>query len=80
MPSSQQFPSGHFFMLDHLSVMSPVVRHWLPMSFAHSHGFAVPHSHMLKRINRPVAFSASRIVEYASSALRFPVLHQSYFK
>src|SRR6266446_4470551 len=69
IPSSQQFPSGHFFMLDHLSVMSPVVRHWLPMSFAHSRGFAVPHSHMLKRIGRPVAFGASGTIFPSPSRL-----------
>src|SRR6266403_2167731 len=80
IPSSQQVPSGHFFAPDHLSEISPVVRHKLPTSLAHSHGFAVPHSHMLKTIGRPVAFNASRMVEYASSAFRFPVLHQSYFK
>src|SRR5206468_5793239 len=31
-----------------LSQMSPVVRHRLPVFFAHSHGAAVPHSHMEK--------------------------------
>jgi len=35
---------------------------------------------MLKTIGRPVASNAWLIVEYASSALRVPLLHQSYFK
>jgi hypothetical protein len=43
--------------------MSPVVRHRFPVFAAHSHGLAVPHSHMLKTMGRPAAFSASRMVE-----------------
>src|SRR5215469_7506674 len=57
-PYSQQLPSGHFFLLDHLSLMSPVVRHRLPIPLPHSQGLAVPHSHMLKTMGRPVASKA----------------------
>src|SRR5436305_13328901 len=35
------------------SQMSPVVRQELPMFLAHSHGFAVPHSHIEKTMSRP---------------------------
>src|SRR5271155_1291677 len=62
-PNWQQLPSGHFFLLLHVSLMSPVVRHKFPTPFAHSHGFAVPHSHMLNTIGLPVANNASLIVE-----------------
>ena len=60
--------------------MSPVVRHKFPTPLPHSHGLAVPHSHMLNTIGLPVAISALLIVEYASCAFRVSVLHQSYFR
>src|SRR5208282_329213 len=80
MPDMQQPPSPHLIFPDHALPMSPPVRHKFPIPFAHSHGLAVPHSHMLKTIGRPVAIRALLIVEYASSALRVSVLHQSYFR
>src|SRR4051812_6078904 len=69
MPVEQQDPSGHFVFPSHLSVMSPVVRHKFPPTlFPHSHGFAVPHSHMLSTIGRPEASRAARILAYEDSA------------
>lgn len=44
-----------------LSWMSSVVRHRLPTSAAHSHGWTRPHSHSEYTIGRPVARSASPI-------------------
>ena len=44
------------------SWMSPVVRQRCATPRAQVHGLLLPHSHMLKTIGRPVAFSASRIV------------------
>lgn len=68
-PGPAYWASGRFClrldsMLDQLSLMSPVVRHRLPTSEAHNHGWFRPHSQMLKTMGRPVAFSASRIVVY----------------
>src|SRR5947207_15728228 len=52
-------------MDDHLSRMSPVVRHRLPIWGAHPHGSFDPHSQMLKTIGRPAFASASPIVAYS---------------
>ena len=41
--------------------MSPVVRQELPTGAAHCQASATPHSHMEKRMGRPVRFRASRI-------------------
>ena len=53
----------HFSLPSHLSRMSPVVRHRLPTSFAHSHGFVDPHSQRLNTMGRPDFASASRMME-----------------
>src|SRR5207247_3485373 len=45
--------SSREIMDDHLSWMSPVVRHRLPICGAHSHGWFDPHSQILKTIGRP---------------------------
>src|SRR6266436_1444835 len=66
IPSEQQLPSDHFFFPSQCSSMSPVVLHEFQTFCAHCHGFAVPHSHILNTIGRPVAASALCIVEYPS--------------
>ena len=43
------------------SWMSPVLRQRCPMPGAHSQGFVLPHSQMLKTIGRPLARSARPI-------------------
>ena len=65
-PGWAYWSSGAFwltidFRLAQLSLMSPVVRHRLPTSPAHVHGWLTPHSHRLYTIGRPVAASASRM-------------------
>src|SRR5256885_14797085 len=48
-------------MLDHLSEMSPVVRHRFPTGAAQVHGLLWPHSQIEYAIGRPDFASASRI-------------------
>src|ERR1700749_4041982 len=80
-PFEQQPPFGHFSLPPLRSLMSSVVRHkFPPISFPHSHGFAVPHSQMLSTIGRPEASSALRMLAYEAFASCVLVLHQSYFR
>ena len=44
-----------------LSLMSPVVLHEFPTGSDHVAGSSLPHSHIEKRMGRPVAFRASRM-------------------
>src|SRR5213080_837251 len=64
-------------MEDHLSRMSPVVRHRLPIWGAHSHGSFDPHSQMLNTIGRPALASASRNLAYCVGPSSPSELHQS---
>ena len=50
-----------YMTLFHSSEMSCVVRQLLPTAGAHVAGSSWPHSHMEKKICRPLALSASRI-------------------
>ena len=61
-------------------MMSPLVRHMWPMSLAQVQGWLSPHSQIEKKMSRPDAASAFRIVRYASGAFRPSVLHQSYLR
>lgn len=47
-------------------VMSGVVRQLLAMGRAQVAGSSTPHSHMEKKMGRPVAFRASRMTGYFS--------------
>jgi hypothetical protein len=52
--------------------MSPVVRHELPVARPHVQTASWPHSHIAKKIGRPVAARASRIVSYRCWLVRPP--------
>eukprot|EP01047_Picozoa_sp_COSAG01_P046504 COSAG01_NODE_4374_length_5087_cov_2.572374_2_plen_59_part_00 len=47
---------------DHVPVWSPVARHDCAQLSPHSHGFSLPHSHMLKAMWRPDSLSALPIL------------------
>src|SRR3954469_25097916 len=67
-------------MLDHLSEMSPVVRHRLPTGAAQVHGLFWPHSQIEYAMARPDFASASRIALYRCCASTPWLLQLSYFR
>lgn len=57
--------------------MSGVVRHEWPISLAHFQGLLLPHSHMLRKMGRPVSTIASAMPRMISSLTNCSAYHYS---